>query len=82
MISEQGLARADRPVRVPADPDRGMDARLCAPVWCDWHLYGYLWLVGSEEDLPDSSLGVVEATAAAAGEMLQAAQLAMDNLAT
>ncbi|HEX4788393.1 MAG TPA: helix-turn-helix domain-containing protein [Actinospica sp.] len=40
-----GIARADGPVRIPADEARGWFGRVCVPVRWQSVTYGYLWLV-------------------------------------
>ena len=41
-----GIARADGPVRIPADARRGWLGRVCVPVRWQSVTYGYLWLLG------------------------------------
>jgi hypothetical protein len=40
-----GIARADGPVHIPADPERHLFGRVCVPVRWQSVTYGYLWLV-------------------------------------
>jgi hypothetical protein len=40
-----GIARADGPVRIPADARRGRLGRVCVPVRWQSVTYGYLWLL-------------------------------------
>ena len=40
-----GIAKAEGPLRTPADPESGVLARLCLPVRHDGVTYGYLWLL-------------------------------------
>jgi hypothetical protein len=40
-----GIARADGPVRIPADAERGWLGRVCVPVRWQSVTYGYLWLL-------------------------------------
>ena len=40
-----GIARADGPVRIPADVPRGRLGRVCVPVRWQSVTYGYLWLL-------------------------------------
>lgn len=40
-----GIARADGPVRIPADERRGRLGRVCVPVRWQSVTYGYLWLL-------------------------------------
>ncbi|HET9169631.1 MAG TPA: helix-turn-helix domain-containing protein [Actinospica sp.] len=44
-----GIARADGPVRIPADPQRHLFGRVCVPVRWQSVTYGYLWLVEDHE---------------------------------
>ena len=44
-----GIARADGPVRIPADGERGWFGRVCVPVRWQSVTYGYLWLVEDRE---------------------------------
>ena len=40
-----GIARADGPLHIPADPERGLLGRVCVPVRWQAVTYGYLWLL-------------------------------------
>jgi PucR C-terminal helix-turn-helix domain len=40
-----GIVGAGEPVHIPADPDRGLLARICVPVRWQSVTYGYLWLL-------------------------------------
>jgi hypothetical protein len=40
-----GIARADGPIHIPADPERHLFGRVCVPVRWQSVTYGYLWLV-------------------------------------
>lgn len=40
-----GIATSAEPVATPADPDRGIRARLCLPVRWRGVTYGYIWLL-------------------------------------
>ncbi len=46
-----GIETADGPVRIPANDDLGMEARVCAPVRFGGRLLGFLWLVDPDETL-------------------------------
>lgn len=49
-----GIARADGPVRIPADVRRGRLGRVCVPVRWQSVTYGYLWLL--EDHAVDAGL--------------------------
>ena len=48
-FERHGIARADGPVRIPADPSLNQLGRLCLPVRWNNVTYGYLWLLDDEE---------------------------------
>lgn len=43
-----GIASAAQPVRVPANPDLDMDARICVPVQFNGLRLGYMWMYDSD----------------------------------
>lgn len=53
-FEQHGIAHATGPVRVPADPEAGLLARLCLPI--RWHdiTYGYLWLLDDDQRITDT----------------------------
>lgn len=51
-LHSAGLRRAHGPVRVPANPELGMLARVCLPVRHRDVLLGYLWFVDPEQSVP------------------------------
>lgn len=67
---QHGLGEAERPIRIPANREFGMEARVCAPVMCLGKLLGYLWLIDDRSRLSLSDLELVAAAAAAAGEVM------------
>ena len=75
-----GITRARRPVRVSADPERGIAARLCLPA--RWHdvVQGYVWAIEPPADLATDRVRAAEDLAAHAGEIL--ARLASRRRAT
>ncbi len=58
-----GIEKAKEPMRIPANREFGMDARICCPVRFDERLLGLLWLVDADESLPDQAMSEVEAAA-------------------
>lgn len=64
----QGVFKATEPLRLAANQDVGMDARLCLPIRTNGVLLGFLWFVeGSSGALSDGEVSVaVEAADAAA----------------
>jgi GAF domain-containing protein len=74
-VMRLGIKDASGPVRVAPNPALGMDARICAPVRCQGHLLGYVWLVETEPALGDAGMEVVRAAAQTAGEILHRERL-------
>ncbi len=58
-----GIARAQGPVRVPADGAAGIHARICLPVRHRGVVYGYVWLLDDGAERP------LEAAMAVAGRI-------------
>jgi hypothetical protein len=67
-IRVQGVSKAIEPVRLAANQDLGMHARLCVPIRINGVLLGFIWFVeGSSGELSDDEVAVaVEAADAAA----------------
>ncbi|NUR83126.1 MAG: PucR family transcriptional regulator, partial [Nonomuraea sp.] len=73
-----GIARAQGPVRIPADADLGVLARVCWPLRHREVTYGYLWLLESGS-LTDTRLAqVAPLVARAAAELAQEARSRQD----
>lgn len=51
-----GLSRAAGPVRVPANPQLGMQPRMCFPLRRDGLLFGYLWFIDADLEMSDFEL--------------------------
>ncbi|MEX5718777.1 PucR family transcriptional regulator, partial [Geodermatophilus sp. WL48A] len=63
-----GIARAEGPLRTPADPAAGVLTRLLLPVRADGRTRGYLWLLdGGRTDPGDASDPALAAAVALAG---------------
>ena len=73
-----GIAKADRPVRVPAREDLQLLSRVVAPLRADGLLVGYLWIIDEDEALTVQEMAVVEDSARAAAEILRRRVLALD----
>lgn len=58
-----GIENVEGPVRIPANPEIEMAARVCAPIRFDGRLLGFLWLVDPEESLPDDAMELIRSTA-------------------
>jgi hypothetical protein len=71
----RGIRTATGPIRLPANPQLGMLSRVCTPVRCQEHLYGFLWLVDSEATLTEDDLEAVRQAADAAGQILHRERL-------
>ncbi|WP_448638222.1 helix-turn-helix domain-containing protein [Geodermatophilus sp. URMC 63] len=73
-FEDLGIARAERPLRTPADPATGVLTRLLLPVRADGRTRGYLWLLDGGRTDPDDDtdpvLAAAVALAARAGRLL------------
>ncbi|MFT3860143.1 PucR family transcriptional regulator [Micropruina sp.] len=51
-----GISDSPHPLRIPADPDSGLQARICFPA--RWHdtTYGYLWALNNDTPLTDPAV--------------------------
>ena len=65
-----GIAGSDRPVRTPADPERGIVARVCLPARWNGVTYGYLWALDEHHRLDDALLEGMMRHAARAGTVM------------
>lgn len=74
-VNSLGIRDAMAPMRIPQNPRLGMDARICAPVRCQGHLLGYVWLVETHPPLSEEDLEIVDAAAQVAGEILHRERL-------
>lgn len=65
-----GISDSPDPLRIPADPDAGLQARICFPA--RWHgtTYGYLWALDDETQLTDPAVAEVSRLAADAAVYL------------
>lgn len=64
------LAKADGPVRLPADDELGLLPRVAIPVRHQDLQFGYLWLIDADGSLADDDLALATSAADQAGEML------------
>jgi sugar diacid utilization regulator len=58
-----GIEQAQEPVRLPRNPDLGMEPRVVAPIRFEGRLVGYLWLLDPDESLTDHELEQVAGAA-------------------
>lgn len=65
-----GALQAEHPTRIKANLDLGLRARICAPVRCQGHLLGYLWLTDEHEAATAEQLARMEQIATAAGVLI------------
>jgi len=65
-----GIRDAVDPVRTPADPERGIVARLCVPVRHLGRLQGYFWFLDPEERITDDQLREVDQLSRAAAALM------------
>jgi len=63
----QGIASATQPVRTAPRPDVGLESRVCVPIRCQGALFGYLWLIDSDQSLTADDCAAAERTAAEIG---------------
>lgn len=64
---KHGIDTAADPVRIPANAQLGMDARICAPVRYDDKLLGFVWLVADDDPPTGRLLEVLREAARSAG---------------
>jgi hypothetical protein len=65
-----GIARSERPVRTPADPEHGVLPRVCLPARWNGVTYGYVWLLEADGPLDDELLNGAMHEASRAGALL------------
>jgi PucR-like helix-turn-helix protein/diguanylate cyclase with GGDEF domain len=65
-----GIRAAGAPVRIPAHPDIGMEARVCIPILRGNRRLGYLWLL-EEPPVAEEELRLARAAAGEAAAVLQ-----------
>lgn len=75
-----GIAATDGPVRTPADPRRGVVARVCLPARSNGVTYGYLWLLDEHRHIDDALLGAAMHRAARAGAIMARQARAREHL--
>src|SRR5215207_3085353 len=63
----QGIATATQPLRTAPRPDIGLESRVCVPIRCQGALFGYLWLIDSDQSLTDADCQAAERCAAEIG---------------
>ncbi len=68
----------ESPVRIPANPQLGIESRLYMPVVHDGTLLGHLWVFDTEKRLSEAQFEAVRAAAEAAGLILSREQLLAD----
>ncbi|GAA4604104.1 hypothetical protein GCM10023195_13910 [Actinoallomurus liliacearum] len=54
--NRHGIAEANGPVHVPANPALGMAPRVCVPIRADGRCLGYLWVLESDGPLADTAI--------------------------
>jgi hypothetical protein len=55
----QGFERAEGPMRVAANPELGMESRVCAPARFEGKVIAFVWLVDPDEELGADDLAEV-----------------------
>jgi len=65
-----GIRSALEPIRTPAHPEIGMEARLCIPILRGGRRLGFLWLI-EDRQIDDDELSLARAAASEAATVLQ-----------
>ncbi|MGZ8647222.1 MAG: PucR family transcriptional regulator [Solirubrobacteraceae bacterium] len=65
-----GIEEAEGPVRLPANPDIGAEARVCIPLRTRGVLLGFMFIVDADGTLDGAPLAQAEAAAAEAAQVL------------
>jgi hypothetical protein len=65
-----GIRTASEPVRIPAHPAIGMEARVCIPIQRAGRRLGYLWLI-EDQPLPAAHVRLARSAASEAATLLQ-----------
>lgn len=79
-LRSRGVHGATGPVRLPANPDLGMAARLCVPIRDGRSLLGFLWLVDEPgRPVGDDEVAAAADTATACAVVLRAMRAAEDE---
>lgn len=65
-----GIAESRQPLRTPADPAAGLQARICFPARCGDATYGYLWALDDETPLDHPAVARVNQLAGEAAVYL------------
>ena len=73
-----GIRSARGPVRTPADPARGILARVCVPVRHAGILLGFIWAIDPDGRLDDAALAVLSDEATDIAALLYREQLATE----
>ena len=69
-VRSLGIDRAERPLRIPANAELEMEARVCARLEVEGELYGFLWVLDEDSGLTDAALAEIEVAAAEAALVL------------
>jgi hypothetical protein len=69
-LKEFGLPDARRPLRLPANPELHMLARVCIPVLHKDKALGYLWFVDSDDSMSAADINICVHEAAELGDYL------------
>ncbi len=77
---EQVRDRTEDVFRMPAAPERGLMARVCAPLRSEGRVLGYLWLIDHDESLTADQLSDVAETGRAASRLMSQGGMPRDTL--
>jgi DNA-binding PucR family transcriptional regulator len=77
-VMKHGLAKAKKSVRVKANEDIEMLARVCIPLRAHGLHYGYLWLIDPDESLTAAQVAQAEAAAEQCADLLHRERMTQD----
>lgn len=80
VVRQFHLDRAERPVRTPPMPERGMWARWCVPARHEGRLAGYLWVLDPDGKVTEDRLGpLIECADLAAAVLATSTSVDLDR---
>ncbi len=78
-VLKSGIATATAPVRIPANLDLEVIARVCVPVRYEGSLLGYLWLLDADPSVSDTDVDLATLSADTIGRLLHHQRLLSDQ---
>jgi PucR family transcriptional regulator, proline-responsive transcriptional activator len=68
--NQHGISEATGPVRMPANPELAMNARLCVPIRRSRSLFGYMWVLETNDAIDDAAMADASRFAARVADVL------------